>query len=187
MIDTEFVQNIKENKNVEDSIKGLIDLHQKLINKISYKYVMPLNQSGSSIEEIEKEKQYIVYKAALSFNDKRKTKFSSYLGSFVRWYCLNRINRSDDWKFTIDAPLDNVPEATSPDSSTLEYVENLLNGFDDDKVKKVFELRFFSGDKLLPWNEIGSKMGGISGQTANNWYRKGVKLLRSRATSDSNF
>lgn len=184
MLDTELVQNIKENKDVEESIKGLIDLHQKLINKISYKYVNPLHQSGSSIDEIEKEKSYIVYKAALSFNDKKKTKFSSYLGSFVRWYCLNRINQTTDWKFTVDAPLDNIPEVAAPDSSTMEYVESLLNGFDDDKVKKVFELRFFSGDKLLPWNEIGEKMGGISGQTANNWYRRGVKLLKNRAISN---
>ena len=127
MSDIELVQNIKNNISVEESIQGLIDYHGKLINKISYKYVVPLVNSGSSIEEIEKEKQYIIYKAALSFNKKRKTKFSSYLGSFVRWYCLNRINRHDDWKFMSDIPLGDLPENESKvkvdNKVNMEYIE----------------------------------------------------------------
>ena len=190
MSDIELVQNIKNNISVEESIQGLIDYHGKLINKISYKYVVPLVNSGSSIEEIEKEKQYIIYKAALSFNKKRKTKFSSYLGSFVRWYCLNRINRHDDWKFMSDIPLGDLPENESKvkfdNKVNMEYIENLLNLFKDKKVKKLFELRFFSGDKLLSWNKIGEMMGGISGQTVNNWYRKNIKILKSRALSEYN-
>lgn len=190
MSDIELVQNIKNNISVEESIQGLIDYHDKLINKISYKYVVPLVNSGSSIEEIEKEKQYIIYKAALSFNKKRKTKFSSYLGSFVRWYCLNRINRHDDWKFMSDIPLGDLPENESKvkfdNKVNMEYIENLLNLFKDKKVKKLFELRFFSGDKLLSWNKIGEMMGGISGQTVNNWYRKNIKILKSRALSEYN-
>lgn len=188
--DIQLVQNIKNNFEVEESIKGLLDYHEKLINKISYKYVVPLTNSGSSIEEIEKEKYYIVYKAALSFNDKRKTKFSSYLGSFVRWYCLNRINRHEDWKFVSDTPFENLPELEAKNKTgekiNFEYIENLLDLFDDKKIKKLFELRFFSGDRLLSWNKIGKVMGGVSGQTVNNWYRKNIKVLQSRAASEYN-
>jgi len=191
MTDIELVKNIKNDVEVEESIKGLLEFHGKLINKISYKYVTPLHNSGSSIEEIEKEKQYIIYKAALSFNDKRKTKFSSYLGSFVRWYCLNRINGHDDWKFASDTPFENLPEFESEkhqseNKADKEYLHNLLNSLDDKKIKKMFELRFFSGDRLLSWNKIGKIMGGVSGQAVNNWYRKNIKVLKSRVASEYN-
>lgn len=184
MLDTELVQNIKNNIDIEESIKELLSFHSGLINKISGKYIQPLASSGSSIEEIQKEKEYIIYKAALMFKENKNVKFSSYLGSFVRWYCLNRINRNDDWKFISDEPFNNIAEEKI-DTTTLEYVKNLLNNIEDKKVKKVFELRYFSGSKLLAWNKIGKLMDGISGQTANNWYRKGIKLLRSRAEAEN--
>lgn len=181
--DIELVQNIKNNIDTEESIKGLINYHAPLINKIAYKYVSPLFNSGSSIEEILKEKEYIIYKAALSFKE-RGVKFSSYLGSFTRWYCLNRINRSEDWKHITESPLDHIAAKHPIDETTMEYVKNLLDNFEDKKVKKIFELRYFSDSRLMSWNKVGKIMGGISGQTANNWFKKGLKLLKSRILSD---
>ena len=183
-LDIELVQNIKNNVNVEECIKELLSRHAALINKIAYKYVSPLFNSGSSIEEILKEKEYIIYKAALTFKE-RGVKFSSYLGSFVRWYCLNRINRNDDWKHITESPLDNIAADYPLDSTALEYVTNLLDNFEDKKIKKIFELRYFSDSKLTSWNKVGKIMGGISGQTANNWFRKGIKLLKNRIQAEN--
>lgn len=184
LLDIELVQNIKNNIDTEESIKGLINYHAPLLNKIAYKYVIPLFNSGSNIEEILKEKEYIIYKAALTFKEEKGVKFSSYLGSFVRWYCLNKINRSEDWKHIIDFPLESIVADQPIDEITLEYVKSLLNNFTNKKTKKVFELRYFSGSKLMSWDKVGKMMGGISGQTANNWYKRGLKLLSSRVLSD---
>lgn len=185
MQDINLVQNIKENKNPDENLAILASKHSGLINKISYKYIKPLYDSGSSIEEIEQEKNYIIYKAAISFNENKKTKFSSYLGSYVRWYCLNKINRSDDWKFISETPLENIVDfpAEKIDSSSLDYVKSLINKIEDEKIKKVFELRFFS-TKFLSWNDIGKQMGGITGQTVNNWYKKTIKLLKNRVAAN---
>ena len=186
MEDLDLVKNIQSNKEMEDSIKSLLDHHEKLINKISYKYVVPLANSGSNIEEIGKEKWFIVYKAAMTYKEKRGTKFSSYLGSYVRWYCLNKINQNEDWKHIKNEPLDHIilEEDDKKNDVAINYIKQLLDKFEDKRVKELFELRFFSSYKLLSWNKIGKRMGGVSGQTVNNWYKKAMRVLKSRVWAE---
>lgn len=177
MLDTELIKNIKQNIDTDSSIKRLLLLHGALINNISSKYAKPLMDSGSNVEDIMAERFYIVYKAALSFNDKRKVKFSSYLGSFTRWYCLNRINRKEKFAFIGDEYLENIP-AENNDANIKEYIHYLIEKIKDKKIKKIFEMRYFSDkNKLTSWRIIGQYLG-VSGQTANNWSKKGLKFLK---------
>lgn len=180
--DIELVKNIKGDYETDKSINELVQKHGGLIAKISSKYIKPLHDSGSSIEEVFDERNYIVYKAALSFKEERKVKFSSYLGAYVRWYCLNKINQHEDWKFKTDEPLDNlgdIPNDTDYKKNTAEKLEELLESIEDKKIREVFRLRFFSGRRLMTWDCIGKKMG-VSGQSVNNWAKKGLKLLKAR-------
>lgn len=131
------------------------------------------------MEEIQQEKEFIVYKAARTYKDNRGTKFSSYLGSYVRWYCLNKINKSKDWKHFSDEPLETIPDEEK-DETIQEYINYLINSIDDKRTKRVLELRYFSGSKLLSWNKIGEMIGGVSGQTCNNLHSKALRLLGAR-------
>lgn len=178
MLDIELVQNIKENKDSDASLKELLDHHVALMTRVSYKYAKPLLDAGSSIEEINQERLYIIFKAANSFKTDRKVKFSSYLGTFTRWYCLNKINRKESHQFTNDDLLENYP-AERVDGDSKEHVHYLINKIPDKKIKKVLELRYFSGNvKLMSWNLIGKTLNpSVSGQTANNWHKKALKII----------
>lgn len=184
MLDLDLVNNIKQDILVDESITRLLNFHGALINRISSKYTTPLQNSGSSAEEIMKERFYIMYKAALSYKDDRKTKFSSYLGSYTRWYCLNKINKREKVEFVCDEHLENHP-AEITDHSTKEHIYYLMDKIQDPKIKKVFELRYFSGGKTS-WGKIGKVMG-VSGQSCNNWFRRGLKLINNliKETVDS--
>lgn len=178
MLDTELVKNIKQGKDEDESIKQLLSYHGGLLNRISFKYSKPLSDAGSSFNEVFNERHYIVYKAAMSYNESRKVKFSSYLGSFTRWYCLNKINRTENWRFVSDEFLENHP-AEPVDSNTKDHVSYLMEKISDEKIKKVLALRYFSGNNKQPsWAKIATELG-VSGQTCNNWARKGLKLINS--------
>ena len=185
MSDLKLVQNIKKEEKIEESINGLLVFHGGLINRISSKYDRPLFDVGSSAEEIMKERHYIIYKAAQTYDTERKTKFSSYLGSYTRWYCLNKINKKEKLEFVSDEHLENHA-AEITDHNIKEHIHYLLEKIHDPRIKKVIELRYFSGAKTPSWNSIAKTMG-VSGQTCNNWFRRGVKIINSliKETVDS--
>ena len=185
MSDLDLVNNIKQDILVDESITGLLEFHGALINRISSKYTIPLQNSGSSAEEIMKERFFIIYKAAQTYKEDRKTKFSSYLGSYTRWYCLNKINKKEKCEFVGDEHLENHP-AEIIDHSTKEHIHFLMEKIQDPKIKKVLEMRYFSGGKTPSWSSIGKVMG-VSGQSCNNWFRRGVKLINGiiKETVDS--
>ena len=178
MLDIEHVQNIKTGNDSDSSLKELLSRHAALMTRISYKYAKPLMDAGSSIDEINQERLYIVFKAASSFKVDRKVKFSSYLGTFTRWYCLNKINRKESHQFVNDEFLENHP-AEQVDGDSKEHIHYLINKIPDKKIKKVLELRYFSGNvKLMSWNLIGKTLEpAVSGQTANNWHKKAIKII----------
>jgi len=178
MLDQELVFNIKRDIEAEISIKELASRHGALISKITSKYATSLLNVGSSVYDIENEKLFLVYRAALSYNEEKKTKFSTYLASFVRWYCLNKINKSDNLNYLDEAHIKELPSESSS-NDTLEYVTHLINSLDDPRMKDVIKLRYFSDAKLMSWNDIGTKLG-YSGQACNNWFKKGLKVLNAR-------
>jgi hypothetical protein len=47
--------------------------------------------SGTHPEDISSDKDYLIYKSAVSYNPTKKIKFSTWLGNQVRYYCLNKI------------------------------------------------------------------------------------------------
>ena len=100
MEDLDLVKNIQENS-CDASLKVLINRHSALCVDISKKYSPALNASGISMGDIFDEKDYLVYKSALSFNPEKKVKFSTWLGNQVRYHCLNTIN-GNNRKFSVE-------------------------------------------------------------------------------------
>ena len=79
--DTELVENVKE-KSCNNSLKELILRHSALCVDIYKKYTPALCASGVPIQDVYQDKDYIVYKSALSFKPEKNVKFGSdyYLG-----------------------------------------------------------------------------------------------------------
>ena len=63
------------------------------------------------------------------------------------------------------------------------FICNLISQFKDERMKKVFELRYFSGSKKMTWVNIGSKLK-VSAQTAINLHNKGKDMIRKKFDSD---
>jgi DNA-directed RNA polymerase sigma subunit (sigma70/sigma32) len=77
-------------------------------------------------------------------------------------------------------------EETSCDSSEKEmqeYVVNILEKMKDERIKRVFKLRYFADfNKKNTWVEIG-KMMKVSPQTAINLHNRGQLMIAKKINS----
>ncbi len=68
-------------------------------------------------------------------------------------------------------------------NETYSYLNSLLSSFKDERIKRVYELRYFSGgEKLATWNSIAKKLG-VSTQTAINLHEKTRAFLKNKVLS----
>ena len=63
----------------------------------------------------------------------------------------------------------------------------MLASLGDERIKKVYELRYFSGEeKLATWNSIAKKLG-VSTQTAINLHEKTRVFLKNKIISKNSY
>lgn len=196
MEDLDLVKNVQENS-CDASLKVLINRHSALCLDISKKYSPALNASGISMGDIFDEKDYLVYKSALSFNPEKKVKFSTWLGNQVRYHCLNTINGNNKKLLVENEKIDFMSEIsiecselqTKEQSNSnlkieIDYIFEILSKLHDSRIKEVFNLRYFSSAKKTPWAKIAKQMG-ISTQTAINLHQRGINILNKKMTKSN--
>jgi len=188
--DVTLVKNIQEN-NDENSLKILVDRHSPLCHSLYKKYTAPMVASGVYVKDVIDQKDYIVYKSAISFDPCKKSKFSTWLYNQVRYQCLNCMNENGHY-ITLEADKLNyliekntvIPKEYK---NINEYISNIIKSCSDKRVKKIFKLRYLSAsNKKMAWNKIAQKLN-ISTQTAINIHNKTVKLLKNKIQSKNSF
>jgi RNA polymerase sigma factor (sigma-70 family) len=181
--DAELIKDIKEN-NSSDSFIELSNRHSKLFYKICQKYHAAFLNSGISPEDVHQEKDHTIYKSIITFNPDKKTKFSTWLGNYTKYSCLNFLKKNakyatfEDCK-KIEYFLDkHASDNDAPDySGLLERVYEILESSSDDRIYKIFKLRYDLGDrKKATWKTIAKKID-VSAQTAINLHNKGIKII----------
>lgn len=187
--DIVLIEKVKDN-NCEDSLKELINRHSALCYSVYYKYSPALTSAGVNFNEAVKEKDFVIYKAAQSYKSDKKAKFSTWLGNYTRYHCLNLMNEKKKYVCVEDKDLhyhiDNQEPEIDVESlkEMREYVENILNQLKDKRIKRVFELRYFSNGGKITWNAISKKMG-VSIQTVINLHSRGAKILKKKIFSEN--
>lgn len=188
--DTTLVKNVQE-KNDELALKTLIERHSALCNSLYKKYSPPMIASGIHVEDIINEKDYIVYKSAMSFDPCKKSKFSTWLYNQVRYQCLNCMNENSHYLTLDNDKLNYLIEKTAPVNKEYkninEYIHNIIESCSDERVKKIFKMRYCNeSTKKMSWNKIAKKLK-ISTQTAINIHNKAIKLLKTKVESKNCF
>jgi RNA polymerase sigma factor (sigma-70 family) len=177
--------------NCEKSLKELIVRHSALCYKVFFKYSSLLNSYGIDFNESLKEKDYVLYKSVISYNPQKKAKFSTWLGNFTRYHCLNLINQRKGHTTLEDSELNYHMEKNSRENNVFdpkemmelrEFFLNILSQVKDNRVKRVFDLRYFSGEDKMTWSKV-SKTLNISIQTAINLHERGRKILKRKMKS----
>lgn len=139
--------------------------------------------SGVHPEDVLSDKDYIIYKSAISYNPDYKIKFSTWLGNQVRYHCLNKINRDNVYVTMEDGALNYFVEKNRTEDSAIEngsvkeFIFNILSALQDKRIAEVFRIRYYeSAPKLTTWRVVAQKMN-ISSQTAINVHNRGKKFI----------
>lgn len=190
MTDLQLVNNIKK-YDCEKSLLELSERHAGICNKMIQKYCKICSDVGVSLSDLNTDKLLVVYKSAKSFKKNKKIKFSTWLGNQMRYHCLNTLNNNskdismenENIKFIAEKNQNINFSQENFTQNKIEHVNEILNQMHDPRMKQIFNLRYFSENKLSPWNKIGKKMN-ISTQTAINIHNKAVKFLNKKISSN---
>ena len=185
--DNQLIWRVKR-KSCDESLLELTRRHSKLYYKICHKYFpFKTGAFNKKVEDLLGHKDGVIYEAVDSYKPSKKVKFSTWLGNFVRYRCLNYLNKNSRFVDVESDTLDFLTNAKSEelfnkdkDNETVDFVLNLISQFTDKRIKKIFQLRYFAkSDQKMTWIRIGKELD-ISAQTAINLHNKGKDIIRKK-------
>ncbi|MBP01499.1 MAG: hypothetical protein CMM25_01620 [Rhodospirillaceae bacterium] len=196
MEDNKLIENIQNNIDTQECLNELIERHSGIFINIVNSYV-PNNSIYSDKNEIIGDKNYHIYKSALSFNPNKNVKFSTYLGNQAKFLCLNEYNRKKrspevkcdevclDWLNYLSEDEHSDSSKSSEESEVLKIVQELISINPDTRVQKIFHKRYFSKNKnkVVPWRKISSEIG-LSIQGCINIHNKAIQEIRKTINYD---
>ncbi len=179
--DLTLIKLIK-NDNCDLSFKKIDEKHCNLFYSICNKFSNKLD-----VSEIYKDKEYVMFRAITSFDSERGAKFSTWLGNYTRYHCLNYIKNnhkyviSDDDKilhFFNCKALENYDENKEL-KNDLDHALDILSKLSDPRIFKIFKLRYLHKGPKLTWKQIAKKFD-LTPQTIINLHSKGRRVLKRK-------
>lgn len=189
MTDLDLIKNIKNNQDSE-SLKCLSARHSGIFYEMVKRYHHFISEIGRDPKDIYDDKESIVYQSALSYNEDKNIKFSTWLGNQARYHCLNFLNKNSTSLPTDNQIIQNVIENNQDNKidfrkENCEYFLNILKSLKDKRIYKIFKMRFYSTNKRnRSWHAIAKKLN-ISTQTAINLYNKYIYFLKVKLNSNN--
>jgi RNA polymerase sigma factor (sigma-70 family) len=184
--DETLIKKVIENQ-CNDSLKELVDRHSGMIFNIGKKYC----QSCSlDLNELNDNKYWIVFNAAKSFNSTKGSKFSTWLGNQIRFFCLNFKNKNsklipienDHLEYFINMSVRN--SSNSNKKEIVNTIVDLFNQISDTNTKDAIYYRYFyNKDRILNYSEI-AKILNVTPQTVLNWHNKFISFAKKKLTSN---
>lgn len=186
MTDDELANLVKESQN-EEALSELINRHSGIFIDMVKKFgSKSLNET--QLDDCLLEKDYMIYKTALEF-DHEKSKFSTFLANKTKYMCLtqksqNKRNKEitcfDEIEFC-EQSNDFDPSESYLNNEDYSRMINLILKHKDEKVKTIFEERYFGGKKLKlkPWKQIAKKLN-LSIQGCINIHNRTIKEFQKK-------
>jgi len=180
-----------QKNNCEKSLGLLVSRHSPLCYKIYKKYTPSFNVKNIDLNEVYQQKDYVIYKTAMSFKPSKNVKFSTWLGNQIRYQCLNTINKKEDIVYLEQKDLQylidkNADQTNDKLNELKDYIVTLLDQLKDHRISKIFNMRYFEDASNQTWTKISKKMN-MSTQNAINLHNKGVQILKNKLTSKDLF
>jgi RNA polymerase sigma factor (sigma-70 family) len=182
--------SLVRDKNNGEAFQEVCRRYENIFYKVCQKYVNALSHCGVNVQDIFDEKVYIIYHCINTFNPKKNTKLSTWIGNYARYLCLNSINSR---KFILPTLDDDVKQhieemqisqsymSASFSSEDYNYILNIIGQLKDRRVSEIFKYRYFAPKKMI-WSKIAKRLK-ISTQTAINLHNKGIHILRKKVKS----
>jgi RNA polymerase sigma factor (sigma-70 family) len=186
--DDDLIKNINNFK-CSESLKELVSRHGGMIFNIGKKYCAYCNLD---INELNDNKYWIMFNAVQSFNSEKGSKFSTWLGNQIRFFCLNYKNKNTKLIPTEDKHLEFFlndlfkKENRSNKKEIINNIIDLFNQISDPNTKNAIYYRYFyDKNRILNYAEI-AKILKVTPQTVLNWHNKFIDFAKKKLTNKEN-
>lgn len=183
MTHSETLELIDKAKNgCSDSFQQLSCQYQDLFYKICHKYRIPLEKTGFSFEEVLEEKDNLLFKCVLSYDENKGSKFSTWLSNQSRYFCLNKMGRKVRGILDDEFDMTTLPvkvEEQYVESDCQKLIDELINSLEDDRAKSIFQIRYNTARKNLSWDKVAESLN-ISRVTARKIHNNALAQLREQ-------
>lgn len=183
--DEDLIKNVKDN-NCSESFSEICKRHEKLFYKTCHSYIKILNSLGFDKTDIFEERDIVILEAINKYNPDKKCSFSSWVGNYTRYFCLNKINKKEI-KTQEVAEEEFADKFDKISMSRFEEVENkvdfdsvfhLLDSSGDNRLSKIFALRYDDSCMKKPsWEKIAAQLN-LSVQMTVDLHKKAIKTIR---------
>lgn len=184
--DEKLIKNVK-NKNCNESLKELVNRHGGMIFSIGKKYCP---SCFLDLNDLNDNKYWIIFNAIQSFDTKKGSKFSTWLGNQVRFFCLNHKNKNTKLISVEDNSLEFIINNSLKDNQSnkkeiIDIIIDLFNQISDPNTKNAIYYRYFyNKDRILNYSEI-AKILEVTPQTVLNWHNKFINFAKKKLTNKS--
>ena len=184
--DEQLISRIKKEA-CNISLETLYQRHFRICISVLNRYRPAVNSDSSEYKDLEADVKFLVYNAAVTWDSNRKTKYSTWLAHQTRYRCLNLLTKMRRHAtLDFDALEKNIERWTnnSEVDNPVDSIVHLLSQIKDERIRQVYELRYFSGESNRPesWTSIARKLK-MSIQTAINLHERGRKLIKKKLES----
>lgn len=186
--DEVLIKNIID-KQCNESLKELVNKHSGIIFNIGKKYC---SSCSLDISELNDNRYWIAFNAAKSFNGMKGSKFSTWLGNQVRFFCLNYKNKNsklipienEQLEFFINNFSKNDDKKNQKE--VINKITDLFNQISDPNTKNAIYYRYFyNKERILNYSEIADILN-VTPQTVLNWHNKFVRFAKKKLTKKTN-
>lgn len=185
--DEQLIKKIRL-KACNESFLKLFERHKKIYYNVCSFYTR--GNSVISYSEMCEDAQFVVNWAIQNFDESKNTKFSTFLYIYSRCHCLNQIkkkkkNGEDVFalheNYQIDLLLNSSikysgTESTNNSKNIRDDIFAILNNMKDQRIKTIFEMRFYGDKEDSKWKNISSKLN-LTPQRVYTLYNKGKEYL----------
>jgi RNA polymerase sigma factor (sigma-70 family) len=168
------------------SLQELVNRHGGMLFNIGKKYC---TSCGLDLNDLNDNRYWIIFNAAQSFNPEKGSKFSTWLGNQVRFFCLNHKNKNTRLMTIEDNHLEffinehNKKENSSNKKEIINNIVDLFNEISDPNTKNAIYYRYFHNkDRILNYSEIAEILD-VTPQTVLNWHNKFVNFAKKKLTN----
>jgi RNA polymerase sigma factor (sigma-70 family) len=174
------------NKNCNKSLEELVNRHSGMLFNIGKKYCSSCNLD---LNDLNDNRYWIIFNAAQSFNSTKGSKFSTWLGNQIRFFCLNYKNKNNKLVPIEDKSLEYFindtykKENNHNKKEVLDNIVDLFNQISDSNTKNAIYYRYFyNKDRILNYSEI-AKILNVTPQTVLNWHNKFIHFAKKKLTN----
>ena len=179
--DLKLIKLIKDD-NCNDSFKRLQEKHSNLFYSVCNRFTNRVD-----LDEVYKDKDFVMFKALTSFKEEKGAKYSTWLGNYTRYHCLNYIKNNHKYVITDEDKMIHFFNLKSMDDYDLRYdpkneldhAFDILDKLKDKRIFRIFKLRYLHNGPKLTWKEIAEKFD-LTPQTIINLHMKGRRILKKK-------